>query len=371
MKSSYFFYLLFSFFISFSAYSAEEPLIIIASDFDGTVTQMADHNFLSPVSIFQTGEYKDSSAYAIEKVLSPYNMTFDHMPFSLQITQEEALFFKSFFSKNGIIPSYKVLELGPIPELQTRRTKKVIIPGLYQLEYRAGFRENRFLLNDYRKSKKLAEKRGRKLKDLFNFGLDLIQTNLKKKNSTILIHTARGQSPQTFHKFFYELQKDKLLLGSKEDVNKMEIYPMGRPSAVIFGSDFNRRKRELLEKVLKSLELQLKPSPYREAHVIFADDELRNIYSIHDLFERESKSPHLNKVHFHVLFAGPTELVKELEVQNKHRFVTYQNGIQTPISGEHAKLIGLPLQRVRELSNKIKNFNKPVSKCRQIFIKGS
>ena len=362
-----FFYL----FLSVFSYSDEQPLILIASDFDGTITQTANHSFLSPIGIYRTDNYKDSSAYAIEKALEPYEMSFDHLPFALEITQEESLYFKSLFNKDGVIPNYKVLELDIITEISTRKKKQIIIPGIYQIEYRDGFRTNRFLMSDYRKSKKLAIKRGDNVKDLFSFGLDLIKANLKKKNSEILIHTARGQSSETFLNFFNALQKDKLLTGTKEDLSKIKVYPMSRPESVIFGSDIVNRKVELMERELKSLELKLKPQPYREVHIVFADDELNNIYSIHNLFEKESKSPHLNRVYFHILFAGATELLTDLEIQNKQRFVTYFNGIQSPISKEHAKLIGLPLSRVKELSDKIKELNKNVSNCKQSFIKGA
>ncbi|MDE0091705.1 MAG: hypothetical protein OXN83_00275 [Oligoflexia bacterium] len=359
-----------SFFLSFPSHSNQGPLIIVASDFDGTITQLADHNFLTAVTLTRTDHYKDSSFYAIEKALHPYHLTFDHLPYSLEITQEEDLFFRDLFNKDGIIPNYRVLELEPVPGLESRKTKQIIIPGLYHIEYRADFKEDHFLLQDYKKSKRLAQKRGLKLSDLFNFGLDLINANLNRENSEIIIHTARGQSSSAFKELFSEMQKDKILTGSKEDLNKITIFPMSRPEAVAFGADFRARKIELLEQELKTLELYLRSEPYKEVHVVFAEDELKYLYAIHGLFEKVSKTPHLNKVYLHVLFTGPTELLKRLEVQNNKRFVTYLNGIQSEVSPKNAQIVGLPLKRMHELSGKLRQFNQSVSHCKKSFIKG-
>ncbi|MCY4321109.1 MAG: hypothetical protein OXC37_01705 [Bdellovibrionaceae bacterium] len=361
-----------SFFIHLPIYSqsGEKPLVIIASDFDGTITQLAGHNFLTEVDLFRTDNYKDSSFFAIEKALKPYQLNFDDLPYSLEITQEESLFLKSFFNKGGSIPNYKILELEPIPQLKNRKQKLILIPGLYQMEYRDSFREDKLLLKDYKRSKQLAKERGLSLNELFNFGLDLINANLKKETSKIIIHTMRGQSSKAFKTLFSEMQKDKLLVGDKKDLDKIEVYPMNRPESVIYGPDFDKRKEDLLAKELKSLQSYIRSSPYKEIHIVFAEDELKSLYTINGLFQMESKSAHLNHVYFHVLFTGPTELLNKLDVQNNNRFVTYLNGIQSKTSAQHAELVGMPLKRMNELSRNLKKLNQPVFKCQQAFIKG-
>lgn len=369
------FFLSLSLFFNFFAYSNKEKNlhIIVATDFDGTVTQIAGARWLTAVDLSKIDKTKDLLVvYAVKKRLAKYGLTIDDLPYELEISQEEDLYFRDKFAKaDGFITDYSALELPPIPGLKGREKKSIIIPGLYKMEYRRSFRENRQLIEDYEKSKKLAEEKNIPLNEIFNMGLDLINNNIEKDYSEIKIHTARGQDSETFYELLKRMQKDGFIKGSAKDLEKIKVHSFSHLSGSRYGDNFKNRKIELANETLKSLKPFITNNPKAEVHIVFAEDELSYIYEINELFRKESKSTHLRKVHMHVLFTGPSKFLKDLNVQNNQRFITYTNGSQSATSKEYAELLGLPLKRVDELNRRMNQLNKDVSTCRATFEKGN
>lgn len=356
--------------LSVKAQAPTEPLIVIMSDFDGSFTQIGADHWISSVHLTRIGNYRDNSFFAISAALKKKGLSFDDLPYELEITQEEDLFYRDLFNKkNGAIPRYDTMTLKPIPGLLGRDKETVIIPGIYKMEYRATFNDNSELLSDYRRAKKT---QGKNFKESFGLGLDIINANISKPSAQISIHTARTQSPETFLKLFSMMKRDKLISASGRLLDGIKIFSLGRPESSRYGAEFSKRKVNLLEQEIKSLVPILSANPLKNIHVVVLEDELNYTYDLNKLFERISKRALLNtNSFFHIFFTGPTELAEELEQQKGNRFVTYRNGTVSPTSQEHLKLLGLPADTEKVMNEKMKDLHKGISECRKTFLLGA
>ena len=348
-----------------SAYTETKPQIIIVSDFDGTITNPFGEGkyWRSPIGLDQISTYPEGAHQAIHATLSPFKKTFDDLPLSIEITQEESLFLKQRFY-NGSVSNYQTILLSALPGLKNREKEQVIIPGIYQFQYKEVFSSNEVLIANYQEARDRAKEQNFPIKDIFQLGFDLINNNITKDNVRVLVATVRGQSPKTFAKLFQRIQKDGVLFGDRKDLKKIQYYPMSRPEGSLFGPILFSRKIELLEKEIKMLEASVKQYPSQEIHLVFAEDHVQTQQLAQELFIKQSKDSHFAKVYLHILFLGPETY---LEKKANERLITYHKGNSTVISSEHAEKLGLSLKYISDEINKITKLSQP--SCKQFFSK--
>ena len=308
---------------------------VLITDFDGTFTGRDWPSFWKLRRVPYVQNVLQSMLPG--RLLNKPGLTVDQLPSEVFVTERE--FYELLESdlavkeKNGEVSvgQSKVITLPGLPG--TLRPKSIsFLPGLYYVTAESFdfFRANpkSQLLTDYRSTFSLKNHR-----QIFGIAFPLFQQMISspQKGKDIFIVTARGQSPDEFKSLITEMNDQKVVNTTTNDISQITVFNLGSNEAVLYGHRLAEQKVNVVRDHIIAHYRLLAQQEKINRTIVVAEDNPQIIQKYYELFtELSALKEYRSYLRFVLIHAGTATEISLSPL--KARVVEFQNGFAKPVS---------------------------------------